>query len=66
MLFTIFVFGQKYPFLGKFDPKNKGYQLKLKIGTLPNLNMENSVAFSAFRGNTLLGQNWSKKSKLSV
>ena len=38
----------KYPFLGKFDPKNKKCQFKLKFGTQTNSNMHNSMRMLTF------------------
>ena len=55
-------------FLGKFVPKNQNCVFKLKFGSLTNLNMQNSVEMltSLFQtGNTLFGQIWCKKLKLS-
>ena len=64
-----FCFWSEIPFLGRFGPKNQNYQFKLKFGTYTNSNMQNSMlmfTFSVLIRNTLFGQIWSKKSKLSV
>ena len=36
-------FRLEIPFLGKFGPKVKNYQFKLKFSTYTNLNMKNSM-----------------------
>ena len=43
-MFTFSDFDSKYPFLGKFGPKNQTCQFVLKFGTLTNSNMQNSMA----------------------
>ena len=56
-------------YLGKFGPWNQNCQFKLKFGTQHNSNMQNSmVVFPLLvqTGNTLFGEIWSNKSKLSV
>ena len=110
--YSLFLFLIGNTLLGKFGPKSENCQLKLKLGTYTNSNMQNSMVmftFSGFgqefafwanfiqkikiassrwnsrlkliqicriqwwcslflflSGNTLFGQNWCKKSKLSV
>ena len=32
-VFSFFVLDRNYPVLGKYGPKNKNYQFKLKFGT---------------------------------
>ena len=49
--------------------KNQSFQCKLKFCVQTNSNMQNSIVmfiFSAFNPNTVCGQIWSKKWKLSV
>ena len=48
------VFHQKYPFLGKYSPKNQNSQFKLKLGTKTNSNMQNSIVLFTF---SVLDQN---------
>ena len=64
-----FCFRPEKPFFGKYGQKNQNYQFKGKFGTKTNLNVRNSMmmlTFSVFNRKYLLGQIWSKKSKLSV
>ena len=68
-MFTFPVFDWKYPFKTNFVPKNQNYQLKLKFGNETNSNMQNSMEVFTFlfrKENSLSGQIWYKKSKLSV
>ena len=39
---------KQLPFLGKFGPKNRNCQFKLKIGTKTNANMKNSIVMFIF------------------
>ena len=66
---SLFCFWLEIPFLGKFGPKSQNSRFKLKFGTYTNSNMQNSMVmfkFFVLIENTLFGQIWSKKSKLSV
>ena len=47
-VFSFFVLDRKYPVLGKYGPKNKNYQFKLKFGTQSNSNMQNWMVMFAF------------------
>ena len=69
MLFILFIFDRKYPFVGKFCPKKKNYWFKLKFGTKSNSNMQSSIAmftFSGFDWKYALGTTLVQKPKLSV
>ena len=48
VLFIFFRFRSEFPFLGKFGPKNQNCQFKLKFGTKPNSNMQNSMVVFTF------------------
>ena len=48
VVFTFAVLHWKYPFWGKFGPKNQNCQFKLKFGTKTNLNMQNSMVVFTF------------------
>ena len=49
VMFTSFVFSQKYPFFGQFGQKNQNFQIKVKLDTYTNSNIQNSmVVFSFF------------------
>ena len=48
LMFTFFCFSMEIPFLGKFGPKNRNYQSKLKIRTYTNSNMQNSMVMFTF------------------
>ena len=47
MLFTFFVFDQKYS-LCTFGPKYLNYRFKLKLGTCTNSNMQDSIVMLTF------------------
>ena len=47
-LFYLFQTENRYPFLGKFGPKNCNCQFKLKIGTQTNFNIKNSIMMFTF------------------
>ena len=64
-----FCFWSGIHFLGKFSPKNQNCLSKLKFGTYTNRTCKIQWWYSLFPlliGNTLFGQIWSKKLKLSV
>ena len=68
-LFPFFRFWLEIPFLGKLGPKNKIISLNWNL--VPRLIRICRVQwwcspFPFLTGNNLFGQNWSKKSKLSV
>ena len=48
VMFTFFVFNQKYPFLRKSGPKRPNHQFKLKFGSQSNSDMKNSVILVTF------------------
>ena len=55
--------------LGKFGPKHKNCQFKLKFGTYTNSNMQNSMVvftFFKFRPEILFWSNWFQKIKIVV
>ena len=54
------------PFPGKFCTKIQKYLFKVKFDTNTNSNTQNSLDQKYSFWATLFGQNWSKKSKLSV
>ena len=68
MMFTFFRFQSEIPFLGKFGPKTRDLFFKVKFGTKTYMNVQKWwCSLSLFStGSILLGQIWSKKSKLSV
>ena len=47
-MFNFFVFDWKYLFWGKFSPKHQNYQFKLKFGSWPNSNIQNSMMLFTF------------------
>ena len=48
MMFTFFVFDQKYFFGANFAPKNQNYYFNLILGTYTNSNRQDSVVMFTF------------------
>ena len=60
-LCSLFCFRPQTPFLGKFGPKSKSCQFKLKFGTWTNSNMQNSMVVFTFSVSDKKHPFWSTK-----